>query len=490
MESLKFFEIFVINGLPETLRFSKNGMLMTTKVVIGVFCGLALVTQISAQEVMIGRDSTQAPQADPNAIKEALAEFQPQKAIPVQPIKVAAPETKPDPAKPLTTGQIAAQKPAPPSVVKAPVAPTKTATDIPATAAQAPAPKTQPAPQIVSAPAEKPAVAKPAATAQIPAQKAATQTPTIEIGTAKVNPPVVAETKLPKPEAPRPAQSVAAAPAAAKPSVPEPRKPAAPAVASVQPNKPPTLNTVASVPTKLARDTDKLPDPPLNLRGATAFTRLANGFDFPIGRPDAQGYYKARGFQTRGHLGEDWDGTGGGDTDMGDPIYCIGDGVVVFARDCHQGWGNVIIIRHAYREGGSVRNIDSFYGHCQKILVKRGQSVARGQQIATIGNAHGLYDAHLHFEIRKNIAIGMSRNKFAKDYSNYCDPTQFIATHRQLKNTGGNWRIAMNTFIYDDKIKWDKLRNYKYARTGGGTSQSAKALKKTLAAQNVNARAN
>lgn len=33
----------------------------------------------------------------------------------------------------------------------------------------------------------------------------------------------------------------------------------------------------------------------------------------------------------------------------------------------------------------------------------------RGQQIATLGNPHGLYDAHLHFEIRKNIEIGMSR---------------------------------------------------------------------------------
>lgn len=35
-----------------------------------------------------------------------------------------------------------------------------------------------------------------------------------------------------------------------------------------------------------------------------------------------------------------------------DPIYSIGDGVVVFARDCHMGWGNVVIVRHAYREFG------------------------------------------------------------------------------------------------------------------------------------------
>src|SRR6202795_4132199 len=164
----------------------------------------------------------------------------------------------------------------------------------------------------------------------------------------------------------------------------------------------------------------------------TAFTKLANGFDFPVGKPEAQGYYKARGFRSGGHLGEDWDGVGGGDTDLGDPIYCIGDGIVVFARDCHMGWGNVLIVRHAYREGGTVKNIDSFYGHLQRMMVKRGDVVTRGQQIATMGNAHGLYDAHLHLEIRKNIEIGMSRAAFAPDFNNYCDPTQFILAHRHL----------------------------------------------------------
>ncbi len=219
---------------------------------------------------------------------------------------------------------------------------------------------------------------------------------------------------------------------------------------------------------------------PISFSGDNAFIKLADGFDFPVGKPEAQGYYKARGFRSHGHLGEDWDGTGGGDTDLGDPIYVIGDGVVVFARDCHMGWGNVVIVRHSYRENGSVRTIDSLYGHLQTMLVKRGQSVTRGQKIATMGTAHGLYDAHLHLEIRKNLEIGMSRAAFARDFSNYYDPSQFIAAHRHLSNNGGTYRVAMNTFTHDARINWDKARNFSHAHTGGGSSESAAALKRTL----------
>lgn len=214
----------------------------------------------------------------------------------------------------------------------------------------------------------------------------------------------------------------------------------------------------------------------------TAFVRLADGFDFPVGKPDAQGYYKARGFRSHGHLGEDWDGIRGGDTDLGDPIYCIGNGIVVFARDCHMGWGNVIIVRHSYREGGTVRNVDSLYGHCDRILARRGQIVSRGQQIATIGTAHGLYEAHLHLEIRKNIEIGMSRAKFAQDSSNYYDPTQFINLHRHLQGGGASYRVAMNTFVHDSRINWAAVRNYSHSHHRAGTRESASALKKAVAA--------
>jgi murein DD-endopeptidase MepM/ murein hydrolase activator NlpD len=210
----------------------------------------------------------------------------------------------------------------------------------------------------------------------------------------------------------------------------------------------------------------------------TGFTKIADGFDFPVGKPDAEGYYKARGFRPGGHVGEDWDGVRGGDTDLGDPIYSAGDGIVVFARDVHLGWGNVVIVRHAYRDGGNVKYVDALYGHLQKMLVSRGQRVSRGQQIATMGTAHGQYDAHLHFEIRKNLEIGMSRSKFQKDFNNYFDPTQFINSHRHLSGGGANYKVAMNTFTHDWEYHFDKNRDFGSRKRS--TSQSAAALRAAL----------
>ena len=85
----------------------------------------------------------------------------------------------------------------------------------------------------------------------------------------------------------------------------------------------------------------------------TAAVKLADGFQCPVGS-DGKGYYKARGMQPNGHLGEDWNGNAGGDTDLGAPVTATAHGVVLFARDFHLGWGNVIIVRHAYMEGAQV----------------------------------------------------------------------------------------------------------------------------------------
>jgi len=178
--------------------------------------------------------------------------------------------------------------------------------------------------------------------------------------------------------------------------------------------------------------------------------KLADGFDFPVGKPDAKGYYKARGMRlTRPvHFGEDWNGTGGGDTDLHDPIYAIADGVVTFAADVKVGWGRVMLIRHAYRDPatGQVKFCDSQYGHLRKFLVKKGDFVKRGQKIGTMGNNRGMYAAHLHFEIRHNLNTGMWRESVGKSLKNWADPTKFIRKYRRLKKEMRKVRVPTGTY--------------------------------------------
>lgn len=178
----------------------------------------------------------------------------------------------------------------------------------------------------------------------------------------------------------------------------------------------------------------------------TVSVRVADSFGLPVGIENGKRYYKARGFRPNGHLGEDWNGVAGGDTDLGDPVHATANGLVVYAQDFRAGWGNVVIIRHAYNERGDTRFVDSLYGHLDRIAVREGQRIERGARVGTIGTGHGRYPAHLHFEMRKNIQIGMFRSRFPRDFSAYHDPTQFILTHQSLSGENRTVDVPVNTF--------------------------------------------
>ena len=53
---------------------------------------------------------------------------------------------------------------------------------------------------------------------------------------------------------------------------------------------------------------------------------ISDGFDFPVGKPNAKKYYNAQKFGKNYHLGDDWNGVGGGNTDYGNPVYSISNG--------------------------------------------------------------------------------------------------------------------------------------------------------------------
>lgn len=156
-----------------------------------------------------------------------------------------------------------------------------------------------------------------------------------------------------------------------------------------------------------------------------------DGFDFPVGPPDARTYFKARGFLPVGleHLGEDWNGPGGGNTDFGDFVYACADGVVYYSGTINAGWGTVIRILHNYGTAASPRYIESVYAHVSSSWVRPGYVMKRGEVIGTIGNAEGKYHAHLHFELRRKPGKDI-RCGYDGDTLGFTDPTPFIRAHR------------------------------------------------------------
>ncbi|WP_243040957.1 peptidoglycan DD-metalloendopeptidase family protein [Dyella sedimenti] len=78
----------------------------------------------------------------------------------------------------------------------------------------------------------------------------------------------------------------------------------------------------------------------------------------------------------------------------GDPVRAAADGVVVYSGNGLVGYGELIIVKHN----------DSYlsaYGHNSKRLVKEGQRVTAGQQIAEMGSTGASRD-ELQFQIRKD----------------------------------------------------------------------------------------
>jgi murein DD-endopeptidase MepM/ murein hydrolase activator NlpD len=155
----------------------------------------------------------------------------------------------------------------------------------------------------------------------------------------------------------------------------------------------------------------------------------ATRFDFPLGSEHGALAYNAQPFTENRHLGDDLNGIGGENSDLGDAIYSVADGRVVLAQDGGPGWGNVIIVMHAIEENGSRRYVQSYYGHVDEVQVEVGQDVRRGEQIGTVGNARGKYWAHLHFEMRDFVTPWVGPG-YREDTRGWINPTEFIQQHR------------------------------------------------------------
>jgi murein DD-endopeptidase MepM/ murein hydrolase activator NlpD len=92
---------------------------------------------------------------------------------------------------------------------------------------------------------------------------------------------------------------------------------------------------------------------------------------------------------------------GGGQSDgigiavpVGTPVKAAENGVVAYAGNELRGYGNLVLIRH---EGDWV----TAYAHNSQIMVRRGDTVQRGQVIARAGQTGNVSQPMLHFEIRR-----------------------------------------------------------------------------------------
>ncbi|NMM46926.1 M23 family metallopeptidase [Marinigracilibium pacificum] len=115
---------------------------------------------------------------------------------------------------------------------------------------------------------------------------------------------------------------------------------------------------------------------------------------------DKENYYFVSGYGTRidPHYGtrRNHDGIDLA-APIGTPVYATGDGKVVKVKTNAWGYGKEIIIDHGF--GYKTR-----YAHLNKFLVKEGQKVTRGQQIAEVGNTGKSTGPHLHYEVLKGVS--------------------------------------------------------------------------------------
>lgn len=156
---------------------------------------------------------------------------------------------------------------------------------------------------------------------------------------------------------------------------------------------------------------------------------LADVFTAPMGAGNGAFTYDAQSFgeenARRGgkHFGQDWNGIGGMNTDLGDPVYAAGRGRVIYAGQPSPDWGNVVVLLHRLPDG---KLIQSLYAHLDKILVRVGDMVPRGEVIGKVGDANGNYPAHLHFEVIDSSMNEAGLPAYGKKTANRVDPHELF----------------------------------------------------------------
>lgn len=78
---------------------------------------------------------------------------------------------------------------------------------------------------------------------------------------------------------------------------------------------------------------------------------------------------------------------------LGTNVKAADSGTVAYAGNELKGFGNLILIKH-------VDGWITAYAHNDRLFVKKGQKVTRGEKIATVGSTGSVTTPQLHFEVR------------------------------------------------------------------------------------------
>jgi murein DD-endopeptidase MepM/ murein hydrolase activator NlpD len=179
------------------------------------------------------------------------------------------------------------------------------------------------------------------------------------------------------------------------------------AVAAAQP-------AVASPPpaTKMAAAT-AVPQQTAHLAQATTKLEDAPAAETPVKASEATGALPTFRWPVRGKVITAYGAKANGKANdginlavpEGTPVKAAEDGVVAYSGNELKGYGNLVLVRHS---NGYV----TAYAHASELLVKRGDTIKRGQVIAKSGQSGEVGSPQLHFEIRKG--------------SSPVDPLQFL----------------------------------------------------------------
>lgn len=189
----------------------------------------------------------------------------------------------------------------------------------------------------------------------------------------------------------------------------------------------------------------------------TAQIPRALRIDPPMGSEHGGLVYNAQKFwemnERRGghHAGDDLNGIGGMNTDLGDPVFAAGDGLVVYAGEPSEGWGNIVVLAHRDPAG---KPVHSMYAHLHEIKTTPNTLVARGELIGTVGTGNGHYPAHLHFEARASDGADIGAGYTAQPL-NRLDPAAVVAALHDASEKGIS--PAPLAFAKKDDAPWTKL---------------------------------